>query len=55
VVADEAGEKAAVRSGVRRGERRQRGVRIVQGDEIAVGLRRQAGGLVGGGGRAPST
>ena len=58
VVADEAGEKAAVRGGVRRGERRQRGVRIVQGDEIAVGLRRQAGGLVRGGGRggrAPGT
>ena len=55
MVADEAGEKAAVRGGVRRGERRQRGVRIVQGDEIAVGLRRQAGGLVGRGGRAPGT
>ena len=55
VVADEAGEKAAVRGGVRRSERRQRGVQIVQGDEIAVGLRRQAGDLVGSGGRAPGT
>ena len=55
VVADEAGEEAAVRGGVRRGERRQLGGRIVEGDEIAVRLRRQAGDLARKGGLTPDT
>ena len=55
VVADEAGEEAAVRGGVRRGERRQLGGRIVEGDEIAVRLRRQAGDLARKGGLTPGT
>ena len=55
VVADEAGEEAAVRGGVRRGERRQIGGRIVEGDEIAVRLRRQASDLARKGGLTPGT
>jgi len=55
VVADEAGDEAAVRRSVCWGERREWGVRIVEGDEIAMGLRRQAGGLARRWGRAPLT